>query len=106
MANEKKFVKQEKKLFFSWTNLKWVVTEIMKLYSNQKSFFSKKRIESGIAFIIAQWGMIFFLFKKIEVMTMADMFMWAGIEFLIAGYMINQIQKEKKVTEVEEAEEA
>lgn len=106
MVNEKKVTKPEKKFFFGWTNLKWVVTEIMKLYSNQKSFFSKKRIESGIAFIIAQWGMVFFLLKKQEVMSMTDMFMWAGIEFLIAGYMINQIQKEKKGVEAEVTEEA
>jgi hypothetical protein len=106
MANEKKVVKPGKKFFFGWTNLKWGVTEIMKLYSNQKSFFSKKRIESGIAFIIAQWGMVFFLLKKQDVMSMTDMFMWAGIEFLIAGYMINQIQKEKKGAEAESTEEA
>jgi hypothetical protein len=29
-------------------------------------------------------------------MTTTDMVMWAGIEFAISGYIINQIQKEKK----------
>lgn len=83
------------KTFIGWTNIKWVVTELVKLYSNQPSFFSKKRIESGVAFIIAQWGMIYFLVEKITTMESSDLAIWAGIEFCIAGYMINQIQKEK-----------
>jgi hypothetical protein len=95
MTKEKN-VKTEKKWLFGWTNIKWGIKELVNLYSNQKSYFSKKRIESGVAFLVAQWGMIFFLLKKHQVMSMTDMFMWAGIEFLIAGYMINQIQKEKK----------
>ena len=41
--------------FFGWTNIKWFITEIGKIYSGQESYFSKKRIESGVAFIIAQW---------------------------------------------------
>jgi hypothetical protein len=76
--------------------IKWFFTEIMKMYSSEKSYFSKKRVESGIAFAISQWGMIWFLIKKIDVLTASDMLIWAGIEFAVAGYMINQIQKEKK----------
>ena len=85
-----------KKLFFGWTNIKWFFTEIVNMYSSKSSFFSKKRIESGIAFGISQWGMIEFMIKKIDVMTASDLFIWAGIEFAVAGYMVSQIQKEKK----------
>jgi len=84
------------KTWIGWTNIKWFFKEIMHLYSDEPSYFSKKRIESGIAFIIAQWGMIFFLIKKIDKMDTVELTMWAGIEFLVAGYVINQIQKEKK----------
>ena len=87
---------QENEKFFSWENGKWLIREMMNLYSSKKSYFSKKRIESGAAFIIAQWGMIFFLIAKYEVLTMTDMLMWAGAEFAISGYMIAQIQKEKR----------
>jgi hypothetical protein len=66
------------------------------MYSSKDSYFSKKRIESGIAFAISQWGMIEFLVKKIDTMTSSDIAIWAGIEFAVAGYMVNQIQKEKK----------
>jgi len=88
-----------KKYFFGWGNIKKGITEIIKIYSTKKSFFSKKRIESGIAFIIAQWGMVFYLLKKYPDLTMMDISMWAAIEFGISGYIIHQIQKEKKTND-------
>jgi hypothetical protein len=92
----------KKKLFFGWENIKWLTREITNMYSSKESFFSKKRIESGIAFIIAQWGMIFFLLEKHSTLTMTDMIMWAGVEFAISCYIIHQIQKEKKTEEQKE----
>jgi hypothetical protein len=85
-----------KKYFFGWGNIKKGITEIIKVYSSKPSFFSKKRMESGVAFVIAQWGMVFYLIKKYPDLTMMDMSMWATIEFGISGYIIHQIQKEKK----------
>ena len=97
----------KKKYFLGWSNIKWVISEIVKLYSSKDSYFSKKRVESGLGFIIAQFGMIFFLVKKIDVLTMSDMAVWSGIEFLVAGYTVRQIQSEKsKIREAaEESEE-
>lgn len=86
------------------TSLKWLKTEILNMYSSKPSFFSKKRVESGIAFLIGQWGMVFFLLEKHSNMTASDLAIWAGIEFAISGYMLNQIQKEKKVAEVSHEE--
>jgi ascorbate-specific PTS system EIIC-type component UlaA len=91
----------KKKYFFGWNNIKWAIKEVVNIYSSKKSFFSKKRIESGIAFVIAQWGMIFFLLENINKMSTSDLFIWAGIEFAVSGYIINQIQKEKKQEESE-----
>jgi hypothetical protein len=90
-----------KKYFFGWENIKWLVREIGEMYSSRKSFFSKKRIESGLAFIIGQWGMIFFLLENHSKMTTSDLVLWSGVEFLIAGYTTHQIQKEKKNNENE-----
>lgn len=84
-----------KKYYFGWTNMRWFISEVGKIYSSKSSFFSKKRIESGIAFIISQWGMIYWLLKKHDVMTTTDFVMWAGLEFAVAGYIVHQIQKEK-----------
>jgi len=100
-----KFKKMKNWFLNVTSNIRWFITEIMKMYSSQKSFFSKKRVESGVAFLIAQSGMVYFLVKKIETMDVYELSMWAGIEFLIAGYTVTQIQKEKKVTKEEVVEE-
>lgn len=86
---------KEQTYLLGWTNIKWFISQIMLVYSNKPSFFSKKRVESGIGFAIAEWGMIFFLLKKYDVMTTTDFGIWASIQFVVAGYMVNQIQKEK-----------
>lgn len=91
-----------KKLQSLYSKIKWFISEIGKIYSNEDSYFSKKRIESGIAFIIGQWGMIYFLVKNITTMTTSDVAIWSGVEFALAGYMISQIQKEKKTEEPKE----
>jgi len=88
-----------KKLFFGWSNIKWFIREIGNLYTGKESFFSKKRVESGIAFLIGQWGMIYFLIQKLQTMSTSDIVLWAGVEFAISGYMLNQIQKEKQLNQ-------
>lgn len=82
------------KTFIGWTNTKWFFKEIMKVYSTEDSYFSKKRIESGIAFLIGQFGMIYYLVTS--TMDSQDLAIWAGIQFAIAGYIVNHIQKEKQ----------
>lgn len=89
----------KKKWFFGWTNIKWFATELMNMYSSKESYFSKKRVESGVAFTIAQWGMITFLLKKMDTLTMGEFLLWAAAEFAVSGYIINKIQKEKQANE-------
>jgi hypothetical protein len=89
----------KKKYFFGWSNIKWVITELVKQYSNEDSFFSKKRVESGVAFLLGQWGMVYFLIVNIGKLTSSDIVLWSAVEFAIAGYIVNQIQKEKKTEE-------
>lgn len=79
-----------------WKNIIWFFTEMINLWSDKPSYFSKKRVESSVAFIIAQIGMISYLVKRIDTMDIYEFLMWAGAEFLIAGYTISQIQREKK----------
>lgn len=111
MANEKKPAnvtevksKWYETLFVApYLKIKWFIQEIINIYSNKPSYFSKKRIESGVAFIIAQWGMIFFLLEKHSTLTMGEFLLWAAAEFAVSGYIINKIQSEKKsTTEVSE----
>jgi len=81
-------------------NIKWFFKELLLIYSNKPSFFSKKRIESGLSFLIAQVGMVFFLAAKYDSISMGEFILWAGAEFAVAGYIINKIQKEKSLEEV------
>ncbi len=86
---------KDKKWFFGWTNIKWGIKQIICIYSNKSSFFSKKRIESGIGFVIAEWGMVYFLLKKMDSMDIMTFAGWATIQFFVAGYIIKQIEKSK-----------
>jgi len=88
-----------KNLFFGWNNIKWLIKEIGNLYTGKDSYFSKKRVESGIAFAVGQWGMIYFLLQNLSTMSTSDIVLWAGVEFAISGYMLNQIQKEKQMNQ-------
>jgi len=83
--------------YFGWNNIKWFINEMRDIYSNKDSYFSKKRIESGVAFILMQWGMITYFLFKYQSMDMYDLIMWAGVQGVICGYTINKIQKEKSV---------
>ena len=82
--------------------MKWMFKELLNVYSSKNSYFSKKRIESGLAFIIAQWGMIFFLLEKHATLSMGEFLLWAAAEFAVSGYIINKIQQEKKTENSEE----
>ena len=98
MANEKKTtVIETKKNWFQKNSdkVKWFFTELLAMYSGKSSYFSKKRVESGVAFIIAQWGMIFFLLEKHSTLSMGEFLLWAAAEFAVSGYIINKIQQEK-----------
>ena len=82
------------KTFIGYSNFKWLVKELVKLYSDEKSYFSKKRIESGIAFVILQCGMVLWMYSNLDCSS-SDLAIWSGIETVICGYALNQIQKEK-----------
>jgi hypothetical protein len=88
------------KYLFGWKNIRWFIVQLVLLYSEQPSFFSKKRIESGIAFVIGQMGMLIFFFHKYPGLSMTDFLMWAGVEFTIAGYITYQIQKQQNAAGV------
>ncbi len=92
-----KDLQKKSKWFFGWTNIKWLIKELISVYSSKNSFFSKKRIESGIAFFIAQFGMVFFLLQKYQGLSMGEFLLWATAEFAVSGYIINKIQKEKEL---------
>ena len=90
--------KGKKRYFFGWSNIKWLLREIMKIYSSEPSYFSKKRVESSVAFIIGQMGMLYWIMFHYQTIGISDFLLWASVEFVISGYYVTQIQKEKKDT--------
>lgn len=82
--------------FFGWRNTKWFIREVRKIYSNEKSYFSKKRMESGAAFTVAQWGAITWFIVNLRVMTIDTFLLWFGAQMIIVGYNVNKIQVEKE----------
>lgn len=88
-----------KKLFFGWTNFKWLCKELLAMYSNEPSYFSKKRFESSAAFVTAMAIVITHVYHDRMTITNSEILADATLLFLIAGYTVNQIQKEKTGTE-------
>lgn len=76
--------------------IKQGIKELIKMYSNEESYFSKKRFESGVAFFIMEYGMCHFLALNVSKMSTSDIVLWASVNMAISGYVLNQIQKEKK----------
>ena len=83
------------KTIFTKQNFEFLVKELIKTLSTRPSFFSKKRVEGSVAFIIGQIGMIIYLIISIKTMGTLDIIGWATIQFGIAGYMVNKIEKSK-----------
>jgi hypothetical protein len=79
------------KYLLGWTNIKWFLREMVLIYSSKKSFFLKEW--NQVLVLQLRVGYDFFLIKKYDVMS--DFGIWASIQFVVAGYMVNQIQREE-----------
>ena len=78
------------------TKLAWLIKELIKMYSDSPSFFSRKRVEGGIAFIVLQWGLIHWLILNVEKCTSSDLWVWATVQCFICGYTLSKIEDIKK----------
>lgn len=85
-----------KNYFFGWENIKWFVREIGATFSNDKSYFSRKRIESCLLFISALVSTLAWFIYHFKTLTYMEMLAVTGALFVYAGYTMQVIQKEKK----------
>ena len=76
--------------------IKWFFSELLKLWSDEKSYFSKKRVESSIIFVAVLVTYIVYCFRNFNVMTATDFTIISGAMMVYGGYTVTQIQKEKK----------
>jgi len=83
------------KWLFGTTNIRWGIKELIKLGSSQPSYFSKKRIESGIAFWILVLGHVYWLLEHIKTMDAIDLTVWGSTLAVICGYYTAQLGKDK-----------
>ena len=85
----------EKKYFFGWENIKWVILQIGLTLSNQESFFSSKRIERVILFNTAVVSWMIWFYYHFRTITYTEMMATTGMLFIYAGYTMNMTEKEK-----------
>jgi hypothetical protein len=84
-----------------WVTLKWLLKELIKVGSSQKSFFSKKRIIEMIAFTSGEVTLLSFFFYNISKLATLDAIAIATVFFSVAGYALNKTEAAKK-TYIEE----
>jgi len=86
-------MKTDNKYFFSWTNLKWLIVEFIKMFSDRSSFFSYKRFQIGFAFFIFIQGAVYTLYNFVN--SAESFVVWCVPVLLVCGYTLDKIQKEK-----------
>ncbi len=83
------------KWLFGATNIRWGIKELIKLGSSQPSYFSKKRMESGIAFWVLIFGHIYWLIIHVDTVDAIDLTIWGSTLAIVCGYYTAQIDKNK-----------
>jgi hypothetical protein len=85
------------KTFIGYTNIKFVIKELIKMYSNQPSFFDRKKINEGIAFYAAICMDLCYVYSHRHSLSSSEALFHVGTLLAISGYHLNEIQKEKKI---------
>lgn len=84
-----------KTYFIGWDNIKWFCRELLKTFSNQKSFFSSKRIERFIFITTALVLLCLFCHKNWDKLTTEGILMLVTPLFVYAGYNMAMGKKDK-----------
>ncbi len=82
--------------FFGWENIKWFIREIRATFSNEKSYFSSKRIERYFLFLSGLGWINYYIYVHINTLTYSEIIALVGLIFGYAGFALITTQKEKK----------
>lgn len=80
--------------FFGWENCKWFIREVRDTFSNEPSYFARKRIESFILFMNAIILLDLFCIKTWDKIDSTEMLAMFGAQMVYAGYQVAQIRKD------------
>ena len=87
---------ENKKYFLGWTNIKWFTRELVATMSDQPSYFSKKRVQEWMLFLLAWVASLIWFIYHFKGMEIGTLLAFTGALFVYAGYQKYSIQKEKK----------
>lgn len=85
----------QKKYFFGWSNIKYLLIQIYFTFSNRPSELSRKRIESCMLFISALSCTLVWFIYHFKTLDYLEMLAVTGALFVYAGYTMRVMQKEK-----------
>lgn len=90
----------DKKYFFGWENIKHFLREWNKMYSaSEKSFYSHKRVQTGVAFLtfIVGWISVLIHLLLNPETTILEFVEWAVPLLAIAGFVLNKTEAAKTI---------
>lgn len=89
-------MKNKRKYFLGWTNIKWFIRELIATMSDKPSYFSKKRVQGWMLFLTAWLSSLVWFTYHFKGMEIGTLLAFTGTLFAYAGYQTVQIQLEKK----------
>lgn len=103
-------MKEKKKYFFGWENIKWVIREFAKTWSEEASYFSSKKIERSLLFCSGLYMLLRWYDTHIHDLEYAEAIAVVVTTFGYAGFTMIQterskIKKKKLKIEEDESEE-
>ncbi|MCC7514522.1 MAG: hypothetical protein IT212_07500 [Bacteroidia bacterium] len=91
-------------MFFGWGNIKKLLIELLKTFSNEKSFLSSKRINRFLFLITGLSLSIFIIIYNRGKWGALECMIVIGALFGYAGYEMTKTQKEKLTKKEDESE--
>ena len=76
--------------------------EVRALWSNEKSYFSLKRIERSLMFFVALGSQAWYIISNMNHLSVGGILALVTPLFAFTGYILNSTQKEKRANKVDE----
>ena len=86
---------KNKRYFFGWNNIKYVVTEFGKTWTEEGSIFSSKKIERSMLFCSGLYMMLRWYSTHVEKLEYEQIIAITGTMFGYAGFTMIQTERSK-----------